>query len=789
MNNIKYFDEYFGRELEMGVLSNELNEKNKEGGIRGFINRRKAKKVRKELAEEIEMSKNIIDGIKEGLDALSNDFANLDKDLGDDKKSKGENGKKLEEIKKILVKARESSWDINDLIDEGEIDYAGFTGNVGIASARYFGVFLFPFTSSVLVHKGYNYFFTLVRNTIRKALVMLQLNFDQFENLIITKSLQSAGWAQDIHDAEVRAQQYNELIQGIVATTKDKARQQSLMKKLDAIKKKSDEEFRNNKSIRQETNAFDNLDPYNNTYTKSLETLRQYTQEDVQKELDAIKNTMTKLAAGDVDLTAYGELIIAAAEEHAYKVSSSIYNKFAKMTEVFSLPNQAKLLELIKAAASEKEDEKGKVAKEELDKLQDKVKDEGLDEIEKRGKEIFEKFGGEVELVSEDNLDYKVKNIGKWGDEESYRYLFPEKKKKDDEEFTEKLDKEDIKFMKAWFMAHPEVLKECHENLRALFPDPEDYDDINEYIDAISTLLDPTLTEEEEEVEEAEEGVILNFDGYQLLVEANRRNKRLENAIDSSKKLDNLLDSINKINVKGEEKKRGLETRACLNDLKKIKDMLDERNEDERPDWYDALEDLIRYIENVIEVRTQRREENRKKKEDSQNSEDSDEPKQKTPEFPNSVKEQGVEKDDVQDIIKAEQDNAKQSDDEKKVTNHYINTKELKDSNIETLKDLFVDNKSLARVAIRSIGDNIINDKDFAARAGDIVDDIADAVKNKKKKIGKGEYEIIKNAIKKIKDERNHDYPTLKKKTEEIMKIKDGESSESGNSETQKSGA
>ena len=110
--------------------------------------------------------------------------------------------------------------------------------------------------------------------------------------------------------------------------------------------------------------------------------------------------------------------------------------------------------------------------------------------------------------------------------------------------------------MKAWFLAHPEVLKECHENLRALFPDPEDYDNVYDYIDAISTLLDSSLEEKEEiEEEETNEGIVMNFESYQLLMESKRKNKRLENAIDSSKKLDNLLDSINKINVKGEEKK------------------------------------------------------------------------------------------------------------------------------------------------------------------------------------------------------------------------------------------
>ena len=72
---------------------------------------------------------------------------------------------------------------------------------------------------------------------------------------------------------------------------------------------------------------------------------------------------MNKIAGQEVDLQTYSELIIAAAEEHAYKVSSSIYNKFAKMTEVFSLPNQKKMIDLIKEATTEEIEESKKRVK------------------------------------------------------------------------------------------------------------------------------------------------------------------------------------------------------------------------------------------------------------------------------------------------------------------------------------------------------------------------------------------------------------------------------------------
>ena len=108
---------------------------------------------------------------------------------------------------KIIEDSRKNTWDLNELIDEGEIDYTGFTANVGIASVAYFGILLTPFRSVVMIHKGYNYFFNIVKNTIRKALVMLQLNFDQFENLIITKGFQSLDYLQD-QDTSVKISEF-----------------------------------------------------------------------------------------------------------------------------------------------------------------------------------------------------------------------------------------------------------------------------------------------------------------------------------------------------------------------------------------------------------------------------------------------------------------------------------------------------------------------------------------------------------------------------------------------------
>ena len=165
MNNIKSFNEYTHQELEVIAYDNVLNE-----GLRSFFNKRAAAKVRAELADEIEMSKSIMDGIQTGLDSLNENFDAIKKEIEDtdNEQIKGKKQETLDAIMKILENSRKNTWDLNQLIDEGEIDYTGFTANVGIASVVYFGILLTPFRATILIHKGYKYFFNIIKNTIRK---------------------------------------------------------------------------------------------------------------------------------------------------------------------------------------------------------------------------------------------------------------------------------------------------------------------------------------------------------------------------------------------------------------------------------------------------------------------------------------------------------------------------------------------------------------------------------------------------------------------------------------------
>ena len=539
MNNILSFNEYSGQELERVVYDNELNEKKM---LRGFFNKIAARKVKSELAEEIEMSKTIMEGIQNGLETLNENFDEIKKDIESDKSDKkGEKEKVLDSIKKIIEDSRNNTWDLNQLIDEGEIDYTGFTANVGIASVAYFGILFTPFRSIVMIHKGYNYFFNIVKNTIRKALVMLQLNFDQFENLIITKGFQSAGYLHD-KDTSVKISEFYGKLQSKLFDEKSgslvgKKGSAYAKEQMQLAKQQIDAMMKADKIRNLSDNAYNCLDQYNNTYTRSLETLRQYSQDDVQKHLDSIKTSMSKLAGQEADLQVFSELILAAAEEHAYKVSTSIYNKFAKMTEVFSLPNQKKLIDLIQAATKEKQD----AAEEEKRKREHAEELKKASEFEDEGAGIFSSLDGvKLGKMNDETKKYDEKDI------EAGNWTYDEFNKLDDDK-KQTLDR--------WLNGHPEVLKKCDDTLQiALKPD-----NYNEYVDMLIDYVGNCL------IGKKNESYILDFGQY--LVESSKKKKTTKKSIymiDFNKLEDSQLEDVKKMFIKDGEKEKETVSRIAL---------------------------------------------------------------------------------------------------------------------------------------------------------------------------------------------------------------------------------
>lgn len=708
MNNIKSFNEYTGNELEEIVYTQELNEGIMGNGLRGFFNKRAAGKVRAELADEIEMSKSIMEGIKEGLETLNENFDVIKKSLDDSSdKKKGEKQKLLEDITKILENSRKNTWDLNELIDEGEIDYTGFTANVGIASVAYFGILLTPFRAAIIIHKGYNYFFNIIKNTIRKALVMLQLNFDQFENLIVTQSLRCAGvitatdTSNDISEfyGNMCAQLFGEDSKASRSMSKKQLEKMKVL--LKGAKDKFDQQAKADKLKDTAENLYNNLDPYNNTYTKSLEVLRQYAGDDVQKQLDSIKTSISKLAGQEADLQTYGELIIATAEEHAYEVSTSIYNKFAKMTEVFSLPNQQKLIDLILAANKEDKAEAKKLREEK--KIEKKA-----EEAAKKESDGSELFTSKVDGVELGELNDETKRYDKDSIKNAEEWTY--------EKFSE-LNDDDKDLLESWLQLHPEVLGKCDETLQIAI-----YSPFNEgyhiYVDSLIDYIGNCLSEK------VKENLILNFDDYYLIKESEEESKDS----DLKKKIEEVEDEW-----KDDD---GNWLKWSDDDIdKRCKDLLKTIFDDEDKTISSYSKDDISKLESLVKIIFD------KEKEASKTEDESDDFYVK---IYNNLKKQLL---TVKDSRKTDK-------------TYYIDFNRIDENQISYLKDLYKDEdgQKLAKVALEVIGNKLLNDKTFVKNADNIISKINKCFDDVKVTISLMTYNMLSESIEKLKDIRNHDY-------------------------------
>ena len=714
MNNILSFNEYNGYELERMVYDEMLNEKSSTGkGIRGFFNRRAASKVRSELEEEIELSKSIMQGIQDGLETLNDNFDALRKNIDNgDNDSKGKKQKVLDEIIKIIEDSKKRTWDINELIDEGEIDYTGFTANIGIASVAYFGILLTPFRAAILIHKGYNYFFNIVKNTIRKALVMLQLNFDQFENLIIAKGFQSADYLEDVAAAQklddTIAAVLKELCGKKTGMIKSKTKAADYRKNIDIAYKRVKLEMEQNKRIKQSQDVYNNLDPYNNTYTKSLEALRQYTSDDVQKHLDAIKTSMSKLAGQEVDLQTYSELIIAAAEEHAFKVSSSIYNKFAKMTEVFNLPNQKKLIDLIEASTQEEMD----LAEKELKRLNDeeaiKKAAEQEEELESSGTKVFTSISGvEIGEFDKETKKYKESEIkgAKGWTYDKFRDL-------DDEEKDDLLN---------WLSAHPEVLKQCSKTLQVSI-----HSSYNEgyyvYVDSLIDYVGRCLVEGSNK----NESQILNFDDYIFEGKGNKGEYKLDKATrrQLKSKFNEVIDEISDKLASSEAEDSDFDDVSyTIDNLLNLVLGDDYEEKIKNQNYTDEEYAKLVYILNLYEE---------KEDEDYYNK----------------------------DVISDLKEKQKKMDISKSSKKYYFDLNKLDKSQVDDLKDLYQGkvNERVASVALEVIGNKLLKDKTFVKNRKNIIDIINKSFDEETVSLSMMTYELLKDAKEELKDIRSHDY-------------------------------
>ena len=399
MNNILTFEDYRKmniRQVESVIyrqfIDADIKDEVNEGIIRNAINKSASKFIQSALADEIEKGKELEKSIKEALDGLDKGFEEIKKKINVKADSKSKLAA-IEKVKDAIKAVQSQAFDTLTMIgSEGEIDFAGFMGSASVAAAVNFGVLFTPIRSIFMTRKAYKYFLAIIKQTIRRNLLIIQLNFDQFENLILQKSFETDNDSETATMSEtlnaIILSMQRELI-GKDSKLKFTGKKAEEMRKYlanfketqNALIKQHKEDTRNNplSSLWQ--------DQHNNTYTRTLEQIKQYINEDSQKELDALKNSITKMAGNDVDLVPYGELLISAAEEYAVHTNHGINNNFIKMSSVFNLENQKKLIELIVATQSENEKEAEK-RKSKIDDI--KHKKDVKKDVEK-GKELYEK--------------------------------------------------------------------------------------------------------------------------------------------------------------------------------------------------------------------------------------------------------------------------------------------------------------------------------------------------------------------------------------------------------------
>ena len=408
MNNILDFLQYKEqvRLYEESLVKSQILEPIEEslrGKIRKKINAKAEVFVRAALSDEIEMGRQLNEQIQEAVDELKEYIEKIQQEVDDSNPEKSEFFKKIE---KIFEDIRKSSFELLEILSGVKINFADYVQNATMATFVNFGVMFIPSRSIFLLKKSYKYFIGLIKNTIRKDLLMLMLNFDQFENTVLIQSLEDDEMNKEMEKLETQKAAVDQLIAVMMGEKSKKGQSyEKVIKDAERasklVKQKFDMEL---KSLDRKapTIGFDTR--YDNTYTKTLDQLKGFVLEDDSKYLEAIKAGMRTQALDEVDTKSYVELLISAAEECAFEVSNAIHTNFIEKVSVFKLANQKRLIELVKKDKELFEKQKAEEEKKRLEEL-DKVKDEKLEKaIKEEGPKIFKK-------VVEDNLGNEDKQI------------------------------------------------------------------------------------------------------------------------------------------------------------------------------------------------------------------------------------------------------------------------------------------------------------------------------------------------------------------------------------------
>ena len=424
MNNILNFEQYreqvrlFEENLVKSQILQPLDESLK-GKIRKKINAKAEVFVRAALADEIEMGRQLNEEIQSSVDDLKEYIEKIQEFVDDNTPDKTELFKKLEKMFDDIHKA---SFELLEILSGVKINFADYVQNATMATLVNFGVLFIPTRSIFLLKKSYKYFIGLIKNTIRKDMLMLMLNFDQFENTVLIQSLEDDEMNKEMEKLETQKAAVDQLIAVMMGEKSKKGQSyEKVIKDAERasklVKQKFDMEL---KSLDRKSPAIGFDSRYDNTYTKTLDQLKSFVVEDDTKYLEAIKNGMRTQALDEVDTKSYVELLISAAEECAYEVSNAIHTNFIEKVSVFKLANQKRLIELVKKDKELLEKQKEKDEKERIKEL-DKLKDEKFEKVvEEHGEEIFNR-------VIEGSPEKQV---------EKYKKL--DKKEYDGDEYNEK---------------------------------------------------------------------------------------------------------------------------------------------------------------------------------------------------------------------------------------------------------------------------------------------------------------------------------------------------------------
>lgn len=413
MNNILNFEQYreqvrlFEENLVKSQILQPLDESLK-GKIRKKINAKAGVFVRAALADEIEMGRQLNEEIQSAVDDLKEYIEKIQEFVDDNTPDKTELFKKLEKMFDDIHKA---SFELLEILSGVKINFADYVQNATMATLVNFGVLFIPTRSIFLLKKSYKYFIGLIKNTIRKDMLMLMLNFDQFENTVLIQSLEDDEQNKEMEKLETQKAAVDQLIAVMMGEKSKKGQSyEKVIKDAERasklVKQKFDMEL---KSLDRKTPAIGFDTRYDNTYTKTLDQLKSFVLEDDSKYLEAIKNGMRTQALDEVDTKSYVELLISAAEECAYEVSNAIHTNFIEKVSVFKLANQKRLIELVKKDKELLEKQKEKDEKERRKEL-DKLKDEKFEKaVEEHGEEIFNRV---IEGSPEKQVE-KYKKLGK----------------------------------------------------------------------------------------------------------------------------------------------------------------------------------------------------------------------------------------------------------------------------------------------------------------------------------------------------------------------------------------